>query len=278
MAQTLTAPSAPADGKRSRSKFVLLDRGDGHGPATGDLAAAVIRIVIADGHALVRAGLRALLESQQNITVAGEAADGEEAIALAREIEPDLVLMDLGIAGPDDMEVTRRVATDSGPSGTRVMVLAARETDEHVFGALRAGASGFLLKDTAPAHLVEAVRAVAAGEAVLSPSVARRLIAEFASQPEPHRSSPEQLEELTARELEVVTLVARGLSNHEIAEQLVVSPATAKTHVSRALIKLHARNRAQLVTLAYETGLVVARRQEAHLSSGPAPMGALVAA
>ncbi|HEX2087004.1 MAG TPA: response regulator transcription factor [Solirubrobacteraceae bacterium] len=219
-----------------------------------------IRVVVADPQGLVRAGFRALLEGEDDIEVAGEAADGAAAFALAAEALPDVMLIDVHLPGLDGVEVTRRIGDDPRLDGVRVVILTASETEEDVFGALRAGASGFLLKDTAPGELVETVRTVAAGGALLSPTVTRRLIAEFAAQPAPDRPRPEQLDELTPRELEVLALVATGMSNAEIAEHLVVSPATAKTHVSRTMCKLRARDRAQLVTLAYESGLVVARR------------------
>jgi DNA-binding NarL/FixJ family response regulator len=211
------------------------------------------RVVVADGHALVRAGLRALLEGAGDITVVGEAADGEEAVVLARRLGPDVVLLDVSLPGLDAVEATRLVLAQSG---VPVMLLTTSETDERIFPALRAGASGLVLKDTEPAELVHAVEVLAQGEAVLSPSVTRRLIADFTSRPEPARPSVELGEGLTAREREVIALVALGLSNDEIAERLVVSPATAKTHVSRAMVKLHARDRAQLVVFAYESGLV----------------------
>jgi DNA-binding NarL/FixJ family response regulator len=218
----------------------------------------VIRVLIADSQALVRAGFHALLESEDDMTVAGEAGDGEEAVALARDVRPDVVLMDVDLPGLDGLEAARRIVSDPELSGVRVMIVSAFESDEYVFGALRAGARGFLVKDTEPAQLVQAMRVLARGDALLAPSVTRRVIAELASQPHPGSPSPEQLDELTAREREVMALVAAGLSNAEIAERLVVSPATAKTHVSRALMKLHARDRAQLVALAYKTGLVSA--------------------
>jgi DNA-binding NarL/FixJ family response regulator len=216
----------------------------------------VIRVLIADGQALVRAGFHALLEVEQDITVAAEAADGEGALAAARESRPDVVLVDVDLPGLDGLEVTRRIVDDPALDGVRVMVLSTSETDQHVFGALRAGAMGFLIKDTDPTQLAEAVRVLANGGALLAPGVTRRVIAELASQPGSEQPTPEELEELTAREREVMALVAAGLSNAEIAERLVVSPATAKTHVSRALMKLHARDRAQLVMLAFKTGLV----------------------
>ncbi|MDT4918286.1 MAG: hypothetical protein QOH89_2986 [Pseudonocardiales bacterium] len=219
-----------------------------------------IRVVIADGQPLVRAGLRALLESQDDIAVVGEAADGTEAAVLAREARPDVLLVDSELPGLDGVELARHVLADPELGGVRILVLSACDTDEHVLPALRAGIRGFLLKDGRLDQLADAVRSVAGGDAALAPSVVRRLMAELVAQPDVRRHTPEQLEELTAREREVVALVAGGLSNREIAEHLVVSPATAKTHVSRALCKMHARDRAQLVRLAYETGLVVARR------------------
>jgi DNA-binding NarL/FixJ family response regulator len=239
-----------------------------------DRSSPQIRIVIADSQALMRAGFRALLEAEKDITVAGEAADGTQAMALAARICPDVMLMDVGLPALDGLEVARRVADDPRLSAVRTVIVTATETDEAVFGALRAGVSAFLLKDTPPEKLVEAVRTVAAGEALLSPSVTRRLIAEFASQPVPQRPRPEQLEELTPRELEVVALAASGMSNRDIAEHLVVSPATAKTHVSRAMCKLHARDRAQLVILAYESGLVVARPNRGMHAGAPALVAA----
>jgi DNA-binding NarL/FixJ family response regulator len=217
----------------------------------------VIRTLLADDHALVRAGLRLLLESEDDITVVGEAADGEAAISSAGETRPDVVLMDISMPRLSGVEATKRIAADDRLGGVRVLILTTFESDEHVFAALRGGASGFLAKDSDPADVLTAVRTVAAGDALLSPSVTRRLIAEFVAWPERRLSSPSQLEELTAREREVMALVAYGLTNREIAERLVVSPATAKTHVTRTMVKLHARDRAQLVALAYQTGLVV---------------------
>jgi DNA-binding NarL/FixJ family response regulator len=241
MAETLVASG------RARRELTLV-RGQADAPAP-------IGVVIADGHALVRAGFRALLVAQPDVAVLGEAAGVEEALGLARRTRPTILLMDIGL--PGGLWATRRMAADPDLTGVQIVVLTACDSDEYVLGALRAGVSGFLLKDTGPSELVGAVRAVAAGHAVLSPSVARRLMDEFAALPDPNGPVPEQLEELTPRELEVVALVAGGMSNQEIAEYLVVSPATAKTHVSRALCKLGARDRAQLVTLAYESGLVL---------------------
>jgi DNA-binding NarL/FixJ family response regulator len=215
----------------------------------------VIRVLLADDQALVRAGFRALLDSEEDIEVVGEAADGEEAVRLASRVEPDVVLMDIRMPGLDGLAATHRIAFDPDLASVRIVILTTFELDEYVFDAIRAGAAGFLVKDTKPAELIEAVRVVAGGDALLSPSVTRRLIAEFATRAkEPPRSA--ELEELTEREREVMALAAEGLSNDEIAERLVVSPATAKTHVSRAMVKLRVRDRAQLVVLAYESGLV----------------------
>jgi DNA-binding NarL/FixJ family response regulator len=212
------------------------------------------RVLIADDQALVRAGFRVLIESDPDLEVVGEAADGIQAVALARSEAADVVLMDIRMPEMDGLAATRELVT--GPEGPRVIILTTFDVDEYVFEALRAGASGFLLKDTDPAELLQAVRVVAAGDALLAPSVTRRLIEEFATRPDPHRTPPEALTSLTEREREVLALVARGFSNHEIAEELVISPATAKTHVSRVMMKLGARDRAQLVVIAYETGLV----------------------
>jgi DNA-binding NarL/FixJ family response regulator len=215
----------------------------------------VIRALVADDQALVRAGFRALLDAQDGIEVAGEACDGEQALRLARELAPDVVLMDIRMPGTDGLTATRQIAADPQLAGTRVIILTTFELDEYVFEAIRSGASGFLVKDTEPDALVQAVRVVAAGDALLSPGVTRRLIAEFAARAkQPHDLVG--LAELTDREREVLALAGNGLSNKEIAGRLHVSPATAKTHVSRAMIKLRARDRAQLVVIAYESGLV----------------------
>lgn len=229
-----------------------------------------IRVLLAYGERLVRAGFRALLEAEPDITVAGEAADGEEALARAGDLRPDVVLMDSRLPGVDALEATRRILAKGEPSHVKVLMLAASESDGDLFGALRAGASGFLVKDTEPVELLRAVRSVAEGDALISPRATRRLIDEFAAQPELQRPVPEEFEELTAREREVVALVALGLSNDEIAERLVVSPATAKTHVSRAIRKFRARDRAQLVALAYRGGLVQPCRQREDGPLGPA--------
>jgi DNA-binding NarL/FixJ family response regulator len=216
---------------------------------------SMIRVVLADDQALVRAGFRALLDAQEDIEVVGEAGDGEEAVRLAAELTPDIVFMDIRMPGVDGLSATRRIVADERLAGVRVVILTTFGLDEYVFEAIRSGASGFLVKDTEPKELVQAVRVVAGGEALLSPSVTKQLIAEFAARAKEPRA-PDGLDELTDREREILALVAEGLSNHEIAERLVLSPATAKTHVSRAMGKLRARDRAQLVVIAYESGLV----------------------
>jgi DNA-binding NarL/FixJ family response regulator len=215
-----------------------------------------IRVLVADRQSVVRAGLRALLEAEDEIAVVGEAADGSDAVAKARDVRPDVALLDAGLPGLDVVEVARRIVEHPHRPRVRVMILGARDTDASLFAGLRAGASGFLVEKSEPADLVEAVRVVATGQALLSPSAARRLIAELASRPQPQLPRPEQLGRLTAREREVVTLVATGLSDDEVATRLTISPATAKTHVTRALAKLDVRNRAQLVAVAYQVGLL----------------------
>ncbi|GAA1848617.1 response regulator [Asanoa iriomotensis] len=216
----------------------------------------MISVLLADDQALVRAGFRALLDAEDDITVVAEAGDGLAAVRAAAASRPDVVLMDIRMPGVDGLEATRRITTDPALAATRIVILTTFELDEYLFEALRVGASGFLVKDTEPVELLRGVRAVAAGDALLSPGVTRRLIAEFASRdrrPAPPLPPPDQL---TDREREVVALVGAGLSNDEIAARLVVSPATAKTHVSRAMVKLSTRDRAQLVVYAYEAGLV----------------------
>ncbi|CAM5243796.1 response regulator [Streptomyces pseudogriseolus] len=215
----------------------------------------MIRVVLADDQSLVRAGFRALLDAQPDITVAGEAADGEEALRLIRELRPDVVLMDIRMPALDGLAATRRVTEDPDLADVKVVMLTTFELDEYVFEAIRSGASGFLVKDTEPDELLRAVRAVVDGDALLSPGVTRRLIAEFAARSK-EPAAAGVLSELTEREREVMALVGLGLTNEEIARRLVVSPLTAKTHVSRTMVKLGARDRAQLVVLAYESGLV----------------------
>jgi DNA-binding NarL/FixJ family response regulator len=215
-----------------------------------------IRVLLVDDQALVRAGFRVLIEHADGLDVAAEGCDGDEAVRLARSERPDIVLMDIRMPGVDGIEATRRIAADPQLAATRVIILTTFGEDRYVFDALRAGASGFLLKDVEPDDLLEAIRIVARGESLLSPSITRRLIEAFVARPEPGTTPPAALAELTPREVEVLALVAGGLSNEEIAERLVLSPLTAKTHVSRILMKLGARDRAQLVMVAYESGLV----------------------
>ncbi|MEU7347718.1 response regulator transcription factor [Streptomyces bacillaris] len=215
----------------------------------------MIRVVLADDQTLVRAGFRSILSDEDDIEVVGEAADGEQALALAHEHRPDVVLMDIRMPGTDGLEATRRITADPRLAGVRVVILTTFDMDDHVYGALRAGASGFLVKDTGPMELLHGVRVVARGDALIAPAVTRRLISEFASlrrQPEPDP----RLNALTEREREVMGLVGAGLSNDEIAARLVLSPATSKTHVSRIMTKLGVRDRAQLVILAYESGMI----------------------
>ncbi|MGH2826984.1 MAG: response regulator [Actinomycetota bacterium] len=214
----------------------------------------MISVLLADDQALVRGGFRALLDAQEDIEVVGEAADGEEAVSLARTLSPNVVLMDIRMPGMDGLQATRTIAGDEALKDVRVVILTTFDLDEYVFEALRVGASGFLVKSTEPAELVHAVRVVSTGDALLSPGVTKRLVAEFAERAKEPGPAP-ALELLTEREREVMGLVAEGLSNEEIAERLVVSPATAKTHVSRAMVKLGARDRAQLVVFAFESGL-----------------------
>jgi DNA-binding NarL/FixJ family response regulator len=232
------------------------DPGDGR-----QAASSAVRVLIADGQALVRAGFRVLLEADKRIRVVGEASSGEEAVTLARRVRPDVVMIDAMVSGLDCVEATARISSESGVA---VMLMISSDDEDRIFAALRAGARGLIVKDAEPAELVRGLELLARGDALLSPSLTGRLIAELASQPEPPGPSPGLVDELTAREREVVTLVGCGLDNEEIAKRLVVTRATAKTHVSRAMVKLHAHDRSQLVVFAYEAGLVVAR------SSAPA--------
>ena len=214
----------------------------------------MIRVLLADDQELVRAGFKALLDAEDGIQVVGEASDGSEAVRLAEQLQPDVVLMDIRMPGEDGLVATRRIAGNEHLRDVRVVILTTFDLDEYVFEALRLGASGFLVKHTRPAELVQAVRVVAEGDALLSPGVTRRLVGRFAANTKAPPVLPD-LEGLTDREREVVALVAEGLSNQEIANRLVVSPWTAKTHVSHAMAKLGARDRAQLVVFAYESGL-----------------------
>ncbi|MFC0864553.1 response regulator [Sphaerimonospora cavernae] len=218
----------------------------------------MIRVLLVDDQALIRGGFRALLEIEDDIEVVAEAANGEQGVALALEHVPDVALVDIQMPVMDGIEATRLIAADERLSGVHVVILTNYGLDEYVFNALRAGACGFMLKDAEPADLLQGVRVAARGDALLSPAITRRLIGEYvARRPEP---APEGLHVLTNREREVTALVARGMSNDEIAAHMVISPTTAKTHVSRAMTKLHARDRAQLVVFAYESGLVTPRR------------------
>jgi DNA-binding NarL/FixJ family response regulator len=215
-----------------------------------------IRVLVADDQALVRGSFRILVDTAPDLASVGEAATGAEAVEIARREKPDLVLMDIRMPGTDGIEATRQITADTQTSAVRVLILTTFDLDEYVFAALRAGASGFLLKDTRPADLLDAIRIVAAGEALLAPAVTRRLIEEFAKRPEPRQPPAAVIDEITEREREVLILVGLGLSNTEIAARLHVSLSTAKTHVGRLLTKLGARDRAQLVITAYNTGLV----------------------
>ncbi len=214
----------------------------------------MIRVLIADDQALVRGGFRLILDAQQDIEVVGEASDGREALVQARELAPDVVLMDIRMPEIDGLEATRRLL--SGNGDYRVLILTTFDLDEYVYEAMKAGASGFLIKDVRPEQLADAVRVVSSGEALLAPVITRRLIEQFVSRPRPSPGAPHQLEELSERELEVLKLIARGCSNDEIAVELFVTRATVKTHVTHILTKLRLRDRVQAVVLAYESGLV----------------------
>jgi DNA-binding NarL/FixJ family response regulator len=214
----------------------------------------VIRVLIADDQALVRGGFRMILESQTDMEVVGEAEDGRQAVARSKELKPDVVLMDIRMPEMDGLEATRRLV--DAPEAPRVLMLTTFDMNEYVYEAMKSGASGFLLKDVRPEQLAEAVRTVAAGDALLAPAITRRLIEEFVRRPPPGQNRPAELDELTERELEVLKLVAKGLSNGELAKELFLSEATVKTHVTRILMKLRLRDRVQAVVLAYESGLI----------------------
>ena len=216
----------------------------------------MIRVLLADDQALVRGSFRVLIDTAPGLASVGEAADGTQAVALALREKPDVILMDISMPGMDGIEATRRITADPQARGVRVLILTTYDLDEYVFAALRAGASGFLLKDTRPPDLLTAIGVVAAGDALLAPSITRRLIAEFTSRPEPRGQPETALEEITEREREVLTLIGLGCSNTEIASRLHVSQSTVKAHVGRLLMKLSARDRVQLVITAYDTGLV----------------------
>jgi DNA-binding NarL/FixJ family response regulator len=217
----------------------------------------VIRVLVADDQQAIRAGIAALLETQADLTVIATAADGQEAAEQSRKHRPDVVLMDIRMPVLDGIAATRLICATDGDTGPRILILTTFDLDEYVYDALQAGASGFLLKDAPPGKLFDAVRVIAAGDALLAPAVTRRLIAEFARLRPPQRTPPEHLDELTRREAEILSLVAAGLSNHEIADRLVLSNETVKTHVSHVLRKLGLRDRAQAVVAAYESGLVI---------------------
>ncbi len=218
----------------------------------------MIRVLLADDQALIRAGFRVLLDSAEDIEVIAEATDGAQAVTLARQHRADVVLMDIRMPNVDGLEASRQISADESLAGVKVLILTTFESDEYVYEALQAGASGFLVKDTEPADLLQAVRIIARGDALLSPTVTRRLIADIAARRPPRTTMHPALSELTGREREMMGLVATGLSNDEIAGQLYLSPLTVKTHVSRAMLKLGARDRAQLVVIAYQSGLVSA--------------------
>jgi len=264
-------PSALTDQPGSGSRRLVLVAGGGPGESDAVRAAPAIRVLISHPEMLVRASLRALLEQNADISVTGEAAHGQQVVELARSGRPDVVLIDIRLSGLNPLEATRQILAQAPTGGTRILVIGPEEWEEQLFGVLRAGASGLLAGDTDPAELVRGVRVLARGEALLSPGATRRLIEEFAAVPDPQRRTPAELEELTAREREVLTLVALGLGNDAIAGRLVVTHATVRTHITRTMCKLHAHDRAKLVAIAYESGLVQPRRTHAAAATIPAP-------
>ena len=229
----------------------------------------MIRVLVADDQALVRGGFRAILDAQKDIRVVEEAQDGREAIAKARELQPDVVLMDIRMPELDGLEATRRLL--AAETNSRVLILTTFDADEYVYEAMKAGASGFLLKDVRPEQLADAVRTVAAGDSLLAPAITRRLVEQFVRRPPPGAAKPPELEQLTARELDVLVLVARGLSNSEIASALFLTEATVKTHLTHILTKLNLRDRVQAVVLAYESGLVQPGEPQARSIERSAP-------
>jgi DNA-binding NarL/FixJ family response regulator len=271
MANSLHSSQEASHGGPRERNLVLVGTVNSENPRSGP----AIRVLVAHGDRLARAGLGALLKAEPDVAVVGSAADGMEAVALAEKLHPNVLLLDMAVPGMDAFKVTRLIVADADISSVPVLMLGESDEDEKIFSSLRAGASGFLIRDAEPAELMQGIRRVAAGEASLSPSSVRRVIDELAGQPDPG-ASPKLLEELTAREREVMALVAWGLSNDEIAQRLVVTLATAKTHVSRVMTKLRAHHRAQLVTLAYETGLVHPRHA-AGAADGAAAAGFAVA-
>ncbi|WP_084964974.1 response regulator [Thermoactinospora rubra] len=224
--------------------------------AASPLSNAPIKVLLADDEGLVRSGFKVLLDLEEDITVVGEATNGAEAVERARATRPDVVLMDIRMPKLDGIQATAQIAGTRGLEQVRVLILTTYDTDEYVFDALQAGASGFLLKDAGPAELLQAIRVVAAGEALLAPRITRRLIGQFTAHRKAAQAAEDRLAVLTEREREVLALVGQGLSNHEIGAELFLSPATVRTHVSHAMAKLAARDRAQLVVIAYQTGLV----------------------
>ncbi len=253
-------PSALIGRAVSNSRRLVLVTGGRADESDAERPVQAIQVLLCHPETLIRASLRALLEQHADLTVTGEAADGQQAVELARRERPDVVLIDIRLPGLDPLEATRQILTRAPLGDIRVLVMGPEGCEDHLFGALRAGASGLLAGDTEPAELVRGVRVVAQGAALLSPGATRRLIEDYAAGPDPERRTPAELEELTAREREVLTLVALGLGNDAIAGRLFVTPATVRTHITRTMCKLHAHDRAKLVAIAYESGLVQPRR------------------